>query len=122
MPHMHTDWSELAYQASEVLCQEGEERKGRGESPCRKKVTSARGLEAKLKRGTNSFALFLELMSVLGVDAPPEWQAITTASDLSCAAWARLLLCASLYRKHLTTRFAAWREFTQAAQNPSTAF
>ena len=31
----------------------------------------------------------------------------------------RHLLCASLYRKQLTARFVAWREF---AQNPSTAF
>jgi len=33
----------------------------------------------------------------------------------------RHLLRASLYRKHLATRFAAWHEFTEAAQNPSTA-
>ncbi|WP_029047019.1 IS6 family transposase [Cupriavidus sp. amp6] len=32
------------------------------------------------------------------------------------------LLRASLYRKHLAARFAAWHEFTKVAQNPSTAF
>ena len=34
----------------------------------------------------------------------------------------RHLLRASLYRKHLTARFAAWREFTNVTQTPSTAF
>lgn len=33
----------------------------------------------------------------------------------------RHLLRASLYRKHLTARFSAWREFTVLAQNPSGA-
>ncbi|MCY1340390.1 hypothetical protein D9M69_263030 [compost metagenome] len=33
----------------------------------------------------------------------------------------RHLLRASLYRKHLATRFVAWHEFTEVAQNPSTA-
>jgi putative transposase len=33
----------------------------------------------------------------------------------------RHLLRASLYRKQLATHFAAWREFTGCAQNPSTA-
>ncbi|WP_459572981.1 IS6 family transposase [Cupriavidus sp. 8B] len=33
----------------------------------------------------------------------------------------RHLLRASLYRKHLAARFAAWYEFTDVAQNPSTA-
>jgi len=33
----------------------------------------------------------------------------------------RHLLRASLYRKQLTSRFAAWHEFTGTAQNPSTA-
>ncbi|SIT48012.1 transposase (fragment) [Paraburkholderia ribeironis] len=32
----------------------------------------------------------------------------------------RHLLRASLYRKQLASRFAAWREFTGMAQNPST--
>ncbi|MGF6265281.1 hypothetical protein OKW49_006274 [Paraburkholderia youngii] len=32
----------------------------------------------------------------------------------------RHLLRASLYRKQLASRFAAWREFTGIAQNPST--
>lgn len=31
-------------------------------------------------------------------------------------------LCASLYRQHLATRFAAWLRFTELPQNPSTAF
>lgn len=31
------------------------------------------------------------------------------------------LLRASLYRKHLAARFARWHEFTEVAQNPSTA-
>jgi putative transposase len=34
----------------------------------------------------------------------------------------RHLLRASLYRKQLTARFVAWREFTELAQNPSFAF
>jgi putative transposase len=34
----------------------------------------------------------------------------------------RHLLRASLYRKQLAARFVAWREFTELAQNPSTAF
>lgn len=34
----------------------------------------------------------------------------------------RHLLRASLYRKHLAARFAVWHEFTEVAQNPSTAF
>ncbi|MDW3688404.1 IS6 family transposase [Cupriavidus sp. CV2] len=34
----------------------------------------------------------------------------------------RHLLRASLYRKHLAARFAAWHEFTGVTQNPSTAF
>ncbi|QTD95320.1 IS6 family transposase [Burkholderia anthina] len=33
----------------------------------------------------------------------------------------RHLLRASLYRKHLAARFDAWHEFTEVAQNPSTA-
>lgn len=33
----------------------------------------------------------------------------------------RHLLRASLYRKQLASRFAAWHEFTAVAQNPSTA-
>ncbi|MBB4519755.1 transposase-like protein [Paraburkholderia fungorum] len=34
----------------------------------------------------------------------------------------RHLLRASLYRKQLAARFAAWREFTDLAQDPSTGF
>jgi putative transposase len=34
----------------------------------------------------------------------------------------RHLLRASLYRKHLAARFAAWREFTNVTQTPSNAF
>jgi len=34
----------------------------------------------------------------------------------------RHLLRASLYRKQLAARFVAWREFSELAQNPSTAF
>ena len=34
----------------------------------------------------------------------------------------RHLLRASLYRKHLAPRFAAWREFTNVTQTPSTGF
>jgi putative transposase len=34
----------------------------------------------------------------------------------------RHVLRASLYRKQLAARFVAWREFTELAQNPSTAF
>lgn len=33
----------------------------------------------------------------------------------------RHLLRASLYRKHFAARFSAWREFTEATQNPSAA-
>jgi putative transposase len=34
----------------------------------------------------------------------------------------RHLLRASLYRKQLAARFGAWRNITELAQNPSTAF
>jgi putative transposase len=34
----------------------------------------------------------------------------------------RHLLRASLYRKHLAARFAAWREFINVTQTPSNAF
>lgn len=34
----------------------------------------------------------------------------------------RHLMRASLFRKQLATRFAAWYEFTEATQNPSTCF
>jgi putative transposase len=34
----------------------------------------------------------------------------------------RNLLRALLYRKQLAARFVAWREFTELAENPSTAF
>jgi putative transposase len=34
----------------------------------------------------------------------------------------RHLLRASLYRKQLEARFAAWREFTEHTQNPFTSF
>ena len=34
----------------------------------------------------------------------------------------RHLRRASLYRKHLVAQFAAWREFTSVAQNPSNAY
>lgn len=33
----------------------------------------------------------------------------------------RHLLRASLYRKHVATRFTAWCEFTEVAKNPSAA-
>ncbi|WP_439669051.1 DUF6471 domain-containing protein [Cupriavidus necator] len=67
---MHTDWSELACRASKVLfARKGKSVKDVAGLLVEEKVVSARGLDAKLQRGTYSFALFLELMSVLGVDA-----------------------------------------------------
>ncbi|MBP0622871.1 hypothetical protein [Cupriavidus consociatus] len=102
MPHKHTDWSELAYRASEVLfARKGKNVKDVVDLLVEEKVASARGLEAKLKRGTYRFALFLELMSVLGVDAPPEWQPLFVTNDLSYATRARLVLIRELNKRNL---------------------
>ncbi len=50
-----------------------------------------------------------------------EHEGFVCVYDLSFAL-ERHLPRASHYRKHPAARFAAWREFTEVTQNPSTAF
>ncbi|CAG9180602.1 hypothetical protein [Cupriavidus pinatubonensis] len=57
---------------------------------------STRALEGKLQRGTYGFALFLELVSVLGAEAPPQWHPILSAGDLSYATKAKFILLREL--------------------------
>ncbi|MFS8977262.1 hypothetical protein PO002_22585 [Cupriavidus necator] len=96
MPYKETGWSDLAAQVGRALLA----RKGASLLKAARLLveekTTDRGLDGKLQRGTYSFSLFLELMSVLGADAPPQWQSILSLKDTSYAMKAKFILLREL--------------------------
>ncbi|MGY2490100.1 hypothetical protein [Cupriavidus sp. CP313] len=101
MPHKHTSWSGLASQVGRALLARKGVSLGEAAPLLVEERTTARGLDGKLQRGTYSFSLFLELLTVLRAEAPPQWQPILLTKDLPYATKAKFILLRELTKRGL---------------------